>query len=67
MNQQMTQNLLTLTSNPLFQRAKEMAKGKNENELRQIALNICKEKGLDLDSAYNMFQQQFKGIMPLNK
>lgn len=67
MIQQMTQNLLTLTSNPLFQRAKEMAQGKNENELRQIALNICKEKGLDLDSAYNMFQQQFKGIVPLNK
>lgn len=61
----MNRNLSTLTSNPLFLRAQQMAQGKDENELRQIAMNICKEKGLDLESVYQQFQQQFKGIMPL--
>lgn len=63
----MNTNLSTLISNPLFQRAQEMAKGKTEQEIKQIALNICREKGIDVDSAFNLFQQQFKGIMPLNK
>ena len=63
----MNKNLSTLISNPLFQRAQEMAKGKTEQEIKQIALNICREKGIDVDSAFNLFQQQFKGIMPLNK
>lgn len=34
-------------NNTLFKRAQEMAKGKDENELKQIAQNICKEKGID--------------------
>ena len=53
-----------LLSNPYFQRAQEMAKGRNPQELRQIALNICKEKGIDIERAYEDFKQQFKGIIP---
>ena len=55
-------NQQSLISNPLYQRAQEMAKGKNENELREIALNICKEKGIDFNNAFQQFQLQFKGI-----
>ena len=53
-----------LISNPLFQRAQEMAKGKNSQELQQIAMNICQEKGIDMNQAYENFKQQFKGIIP---
>lgn len=49
-----------LISNPLFARAQEMAKGRSNEELEQIAKNICKEKGID----YEMAKQQFKGFMP---
>lgn len=53
---------MNLTSNPLYQRAQEMAKGKNETQLREIALNICKEKGIDFENAFQQFQLQFKGV-----
>lgn len=53
-----------LTSNPMFQMAMAMGKGKNPQELKQIAENICKEKGIDLEEAYQAFQQQFKGVIP---
>ena len=53
-----------LISNPLFQRAQEMAKGKNSQELQQIAMNICQEKGIDINQAYENFKQQFKGLIP---
>ena len=55
-------NQQNLTSNPLYLRAQEMAKGKNENELREIALNICKEKGIDFNNAFQQFQLHFKGF-----
>ena len=53
-----------LASNPIFQLAMSMGKGKNVEELKQIATNICKEKGLDINEAYQAFQQQFKGVIP---
>jgi hypothetical protein len=49
-----------LSSNPLFNRAEEMAKGKSEAELEQIARNLCAQRGIDLEEAWKMFQQQFK-------
>ena len=53
-----------LNSNPLFLRAQEMAKGKNTQELQQIAENICQEKGINIQQAFENFKQQFKGIIP---
>lgn len=53
-----------LNSNPLFLRAQEMAKGKNAQELQKIAENICQEKGIDIQQAFENFKQQFKGIIP---
>lgn len=52
-----------LSSNPLFQRAKQMAEGKSPQELHQIATNICKEKGLDLNQILEEFKKQFGGQM----
>jgi hypothetical protein len=37
-----------------------MAKGKSEAELEQIARNLCAQRGIDLEEAWKMFQQQFK-------
>lgn len=44
--------MTNLNNNTLFKRAQEMAKGKDENELKQIAQNICKEKGIDYEKAF---------------
>ena len=61
---QQQQPMNNLLSNPYFQRAQEMARGRSPQELRQIALNICKEKGLDIEKAYADFKEQFKGVIP---
>ena len=50
-----------LTSNPLYQRAQEMSQGKTPQELQQIAMNICREKGIDFNQAFEVFKQQFRG------
>lgn len=61
MIQQMANQMLK--NNPLFQRAVQMAQGKSEDELRQIANNLCKQRGIDLNEAYKQFEQQFSGMM----
>lgn len=61
MIQQMANQMLR--SNPLFQRAMQMAHGKSEEELKQIANNLCKQRGIDLNEAYKQFEQQFSGMM----
>lgn len=61
MIQQMANQMLR--SNPLFQRAMQMAYGKSEEELKQIANNLCKQRGIDLNEAYKQFEQQFSGMM----
>lgn len=57
---------LAMRNNPMFKRAQQMAQGKSEDELKQIASNLCKQKGIDLDEAYKQFQQQFSGMMGNN-
>ena len=49
-------------SNPMFQRAKQMAQGKSENELKQIANNSCKQRGININDAYKQFQAQMQGM-----
>lgn len=57
----MTNNnpLNLFSNNSLFIRAQQMAQGKTPEELQQIALNICKEKGLDMDKMLQQFQSMF--------
>ncbi len=43
-------------NNPLFRRAQEMAKGKSEAELEQIARNLCQQKGISFEQAWQNFQ-----------
>lgn len=52
-----------LKNNPLFQRAQQMAQGKSEQELKQIASNLCQQRGIDMEQAYKQFEQQFSAMM----
>lgn len=56
------QMLQNLNSNPLFIQAQKMANGKSEQEILLIAQNICKEKGIDFNEAYQQFQKMMKGM-----
>ena len=47
-------------NNPLFQRAQQMAEGKDENQLEQTARNLCKQRGIDFDTAFAEFKRQYK-------
>ena len=61
MTQQMVNQMLR--NNPLFQRAQQMAQGKSEEELKQIANNLCKQRGINLNEAYEQFEKQFSGMI----
>lgn len=61
MLQTMAQQMLN--SNPLFQRAAQMAHGKNEQEIAQIAENLCKQRGLDINQMYQQFQNQMQSML----
>ena len=54
--------LQNLNSNPLFAQAQRMAQGKSEQEIMMIARNVCKEKGIDFDTALSNFQSMMKGV-----
>ena len=56
------QQLMSFTSNPLFQQAQKMAAGKSKDEIMAIAKNICMSKGIDFDEAYSQFSQFMKGM-----
>ena len=47
---------LAMKNNPMFKRAQQMMQGKNEQQLEEIARNLCKQRGVDLDTAVKQFQ-----------
>ena len=47
---------LAMKNNPMFKRAQQMMQGKNEQQLEELAKNLCKQKGIDLDTAVKQFQ-----------
>lgn len=51
-----------LNSNPLFKQAQQMAQGKSVGELKQTCENLCRQKGINFDDAWNQFQSQFSGM-----
>lgn len=48
-----------IRNNPLYQRAEQMAKGKSEDELEQVARNLCKQIGVDMGQAMDQFKSIF--------
>ena len=66
----MLQQLMrTMNNNPLFHRAQQMAAGKSEEELKQTAMNLCKQMGFNFEEMQNRFNdemkrmQEFAGMM----
>lgn len=57
--QQMAKQLMQ--SNPLFQRAAQMAQGKSQEECRQIAQNLCNSRGINIDKAFDQFKAEMQG------
>ena len=51
-----------LNGNPLFQQAQNMAQGKSPEQLKQTCENLCRQKGVDFNAAWNQFQSQFPGM-----
>lgn len=47
---------LAMRNNPMFKRAQQMMQGKNEQQLEELAKNLCKQRGVDLDTAVKQFQ-----------
>lgn len=60
----MMQNMIQqmIKGNPLYKRAEQMAQGKNGNELKQVAVNLCKQRGINIDEAYKQFQNFMGGM-----
>ena len=59
----MLQQLMqTMHNNPMFRRAKQMAEGKNEEELRQTAMNLCKQMGFDFEEMQNKFNSELQSM-----
>lgn len=50
-----------MQSNPLFQRAAQMAEGKSPEECRQIAQNLCNSRGINIDKAFEQFKAEMQG------
>lgn len=63
MLQMMTKQMLG--NNPLYQRAQQMAQGKSEKELEQIAQNLCRTMGINMDDAIKQFEMQMKNIQSM--
>ena len=53
---QMTLKQEAANHSSLFNRAQQMASGKTDSELEQIARNICATKGIDFDEALKQFK-----------
>ena len=46
-------------NNPMFARAQQMAAGKTPE---QVAENLCKQRGIDINAAMQQFQNQFSSM-----
>lgn len=55
----MTALMNQFASNPMFRQAQQMAQGKSEEELRKTCENLCRQKGVDFNTALAQFQSQF--------
>lgn len=47
----------------MFQRAQQMAQGKNQQQLEQTAKNLCQQIGIDYNDALNQFNNQIPNML----
>ena len=50
-------NPMQMFNDPLMQRAMEMVKGKNENEIKEIVINLAQQRGINMDQLKAMASQ----------
>lgn len=43
-------------NNPFFENILQLAKSNKTSEIEQIAINMCKEKGIDFNKEFNSFK-----------
>ena len=43
-------------SNPQFQRVMQMVDGKTPEEMKQVAMNLCEQQGIDFSQAVNQMK-----------
>lgn len=49
-----------MKNNPYFKRAVEMSRGKSEEEIMQTAQNLCKNRGMNIDEAFDIFKSEME-------
>lgn len=54
-------------NNPILKNAIDMAKNGKNDDLMQLAQNLCKEKGIDFEKDFNKFSQDYKDFMNMFK
>lgn len=47
-----------LSGNPMFERAQQMAQGKDVSQIQEVAKNLCKQRGFDYDKMLGEFQNR---------
>lgn len=40
----------------------QLAQGKSEDELKQVAVNLCQQRGININEAYKQFQNFMGGM-----
>lgn len=58
--QQVLMNIMKSNQNPMMQNVMQMAQNGDFKGIESMARNMCKEKGIDADSAFKQFQGMLK-------
>lgn len=58
--QQLLMSILSQNNNPILNNAMNLAKGGNLSALQMLARNLAKQRGMDFDTEFANFQQNFK-------
>lgn len=54
-------------NNPILKNAIDMAKNGKNDDLMQLAQNLCKEKGIDFEKEFNKFSKDYQDFMNMFK
>lgn len=54
-------------NNPILKNAIDMAKNGKNDDLMQLAQNLCKEKGIDFEKDFNKFSKDYQDFMNMFK
>lgn len=56
--QQLVLSLLNQSSNPIQQNLLQLAQNNDTAGIEQVARNLCQQRGINFDEAFNSFKQQ---------